>query len=911
MKSFRRLRAMFRKEELDRHLSDEMHFHLGKQIEQNLAAGMSPEEARYAALRRFGGVEQVEEECRDAWGVRFIETLLQDIRFALRMLAKSPGFTAVAVLTLALGIGANTAIFTLIDAVMLRNLPVTDPTQLVLFYDGVSTGTHSSDSFVPPDNIYSYAAWDYIRTHNEAFEGLCTFRQGSDRMTMRVLGTSEAAKPEHVRGHLVSGNYFAVLGVGATAGRLLTTQDDTASSDPSAVISYEFWRRRFHADPTAIGKSIDLNGTGFTIVGVAPAEFFGERVESPPDFWLPLARTPQVLPGESWLTRQDLYWLNLMGRLKAGVTLAQAQSYVNTQFHQFYLAHAGSQLTAKMQQQILQARIELKPGGRGISRLRFDYSQPLHVLMAVVALVLLIACANVATLMLARASSRRQELFVRVAMGAGRGRMIRQLLTESILLAVCGAAAGVILAWWGVRLLNGMLPPVSVVKLNPDVPVLAFTLSISIVTGILFGLVPALRSSRIRVTGGAATWSPGFRSGATFKPAYTLVVVQVTLSSVLLLGAALLTHSLLDLERQGLGFNAENVLVVSTDFRLAGLQPGELLPLYRNIQDRLNSLPGVASAGIARFSPISGSISSGNFSLAGFQPPAGKEIIMYDLPVGPGFFQTMDIPVLLGRTFGPEDTPASPLVAVVNQTFAREYLTNQNPIGRHMNFGAPFKAPGYEIIGVVADSRYYAVREEPQPMAFFSIWQAGLDKHVDPYAHQLIIRTTHEASGAIAEVRQVLSGIDNRLPIMGVQTLHEQINESLHQERMVTQLCSFFGLLALLLACVGLYGTMSYSVTCRTNEIGIRLALGAQRSHVVRMFLRDSTTLVGLGVACGLPLGMGASRWIRSFLYGLPNLDWMAAGGALALLVAIAALAAYLPARRASEVDPMVALRNE
>jgi predicted permease len=904
-KFFSRRKRMM--EDLDQDIRD----FTERETQDHIERGMFPEEARYAALRRFGNVTRIKEDAWEVWGFVWLEQLWQDIRFGVRVLAKNRGFTAVAVLTLALGIGANTAIFTMINAVMLRDLPVKAPARLILFNDGVSTGTHSTDSPTPPNDIYSYGAWDYLRTHQDAFAGLCAFRQGWDRMTLRVLGASEPEKPEPARAHLVSGSYFAVLGVGAATGRLLTEQDDTPASPPSAIISYDFWLRRFHAERSAVGKAVELNGAMFTIVGVTPREFFGERVEAPPDFWLPLSRAPQVLPGEEWLTRRDLYWLNMMGRLKPGVSVAQAQASLNTQYHQFYLAQAGAQITPKKQQQILQSHIQLKPGGRGISTLRFKYSQPLHILMAVVAVVLLIACANVATLMLARASSRGQELFVRLAMGAGRGRVIRQLLTESILLAVCGASGGVVLAVWGVHLLSTMLPLSSAIKLTPDATVLAFAAGVAMLTGVLFGFVPALRSTRVSLAGRAAARSSTSGGGSVFKPAYTMVVVQVALSCVLLTGAALLTHSLLDLERQDLGFNAHNVLVVRTDLRLAGLQPGELLPFYRSIQERLKSLPGVTSAAIARFSPISGSVSSGNFSLVGYQPPRGKEIEMYDLPVGPGFFQTLDIPVLLGRTFGPEDTPASPPVAVVNQTFAREYLPNQNPIGRRINFGEPFEAPGYEIIGVVADSRYYAVRDKPEPMAFFSIWQAGMDKHADPYAHQFIIRTAHHPANAVAEVRQAITGIDSRVPVLEVQTLHEQISDSLREERLVAQACSFFGLLALVMVCVGLYGTMSYAVTRRTNEIGIRMALGAQRSHVAGMFLRDSAALVALGVACGLPMGLGASRGIRSLLYGVPNFDWMAIGGALALLVAIAALAAYLPARRATKVEPMVALRYE
>ncbi len=905
-----KLGALFRRRKPVDDLAEEIRSHLEMEEQENLESGMPPDEAHYAALRRFGNVALAQERSREMWGWNSVETLWQDLRFGLRQLRRSPGFTAVAVVTLALGIGANTAIFTLINAVLLQSLPVKDPGQLMLFYDGVTTGTSSTDMGIPND-IYSYPAWEYFRDHDESFESLCAFRQESDRLSMQMGGSSETQQKEQVRGHLVSGSYFTVLGVRATAGRLLTAQDDMPTAPPGAVISYEFWRRRFNLDRSVIGKTLDLNGTVFTIVGATPKEFFGERIDRPPDFWLPLSRQPQVLQRESWLASQNVYWLNLMGRLKSGVTMESAQATLNTQLHQFYTAQAGSRLTPERQRQIQSAQILLKRGARGISILRFVYSQPLHILMAVVALVLLIACANVATLMLARASARRHELFVRLALGAGRSRLVRQLLTGSVLLALCGAVAGAVLAGWGVHLLVAMIPPASAVKVKPDLLVLGFTLAVSVLTGVLFGLIPALSSSKVGLTGSPAARSSASRGGSTFKPAYTLVVLQVALSSLLLVGAALLTHSLLDLERQDLGFNSENLLLVRTGFQLTGVPPAELLPLYRQIQERLNSLPGVSSASMARFSPISGSSSSGNFSLEGYATSPGKVLVVFGLPVGPGFFATLGIPMLLGRPIGPQDTPASPLVAVVNQTFVQEYLPNRNPIGRRMRLGAPFKAPGAEIIGVVADSKYYNLREKPKPMAFFSLWQAGADKHLDAYAGELMIRTSQDPSGAVAEVRRALTEIDSRLPILGVQTLHEQIYESLHQERMITKSCGFFGFLALLLACIGLYGTMAYSVARRTNEIGIRMALGAQRSRILWLFLRDSVVLVVLGLTLGLPLAMGATRWIRSFLFGLPSVNWVAISGTIVVMVVVSAGAAYLPARRATKVDPMVALRHE
>jgi predicted permease len=596
-----------------------------------------------------------------------------------------------------------------------------------------------------------------------------------------------------------------------------------------------------------------------------------------------------------------------MGRLKPGVTLRGAQAVLNTQLHQFYTAQAGAQLSPERRREFQQAHIDLKPGVRGISWMRLEYSEPLHVLMAIVALVLLIACANVATLLLARRSARRQELFVRLALGASRARLIRQLLTESVLLALLGGAAGMAFAWGSVKTLAAAVKVNSAVNVRPDLLVLGFTLGISILTGIVFGLVPALRSRDMEWKLGSAVRVPEFGM-SRFNPAHALVVLQVSLSSVLLVGAGLLTHSLVALEHQDLGFNRDNVLLVRTDPRLAGYQPAELFALYRQMQDRLNALPGVLSASIARYSPLSGSSSSSNLSIEGYIPPADQDMDVYGVEVGPQFFETLGTPLLLGRPIGPRDTPASPAVAVVSESFVRNFFPNQNPIGRHFCLGAPFKAPGFEIIGVAADSKYYKMSEKPKPMAYFSAWQSG---GREEYVGQLLLRTSGDPSGATAEVRQALHDIDARLPILDVTTLRARAYASLRQERMITTFCSFFGLLALLLASIGLYGTMAYSVVRRTNEIGIRMALGAQRPQVLWMVLRESVVLVILGLTVGLPLALAGTRWIKSFLFGVPAMDPVGIGAAVILMAVVSTFAGYLPARRATKVDPMTALRHE
>lgn len=884
---FRRLLNLFRPDELEAGIREELEFH------------------RSQTHGEFGNLGVIQDRTRAASTVVPLETILHDIRYGLRQLRKTPVLSTVLVLSLALGIGANTAVFTLINAVMLQSLPVKNPHELVLLYDGVNTGVYSGDD-IHGDSL-SYPEWEFLRDHNTSFQELSAFRQGSDNLVMRMTGASSSGPKEQARGHLVSGTYFRVLGVEAAAGRVLTPEDDAIAAPPVAVISDSFWRRRFQRKPAAVGSTVDLNGTAFTIVGVAPREFYGERVESPPDFWLPLTRQAEILQRESWMGERDVYWLNLIARLKPGVTLDRAGAIVSTQVRQFYLAHAGEHPSQELLRKIREVQVRLKPGARGISWMRFTYSEPLHILMAVVGLVLLIACANVATLLLSRAHARRHELFARLAVGASRSRLIRQLLTESVLLALLGGAAGVVIAWWGVKALVLIVRVNSVVKVVPDLIVLGFTLMVSILTGLIFGLIPALRSSRMEWRIASAVRAPDVRT-SRLNPAYGLVVLQVALSSILLVGAGLLTHTLVDLETQDLGFNRDRLLLVTTDPRLAGYQPDQLPALYRQFDETLNSLPGVESASLARYSPISGSSSSGNFSLEGYTLPAGKRMDAYFVEVGPRFFETLGIPTLLGRTIEPRDGFGGSGVVVVNKTFVDQFLPGQNPLGRHYSKGSPFRAPGMEIVGVVADSKYYKAGETAKPMIFSSAWQAD-GSHA--YAGELLIRTTGDPASSSRAVREAIRRIDGRLPVLKTTTLREQISDSMQHQRAITTFCAVFGLVALSLASIGLYGTMAYAVARRTNEIGIRMALGAQRAHVLWIVLRDSAALVIIGLALGLSLAMVAARWISSLLYGLRPSDPAALAGAITLMAAASILAGYLPARRAARVDPMVALRNE
>jgi len=841
-------------------------------------------------------------------------TLIQDLKYGLRMLLKSPGFTAVVVLSLGLGIGANTAIFTLIDAVMLKTLPVEKPEQLALFFDGSDEGTRVSRGGMGTGErwrYYSYPLYEYLRDHNQFFQGLCAFRLGEDRLSVSLQG-ARSGSTHKAAGHLVSGNYFSVLGVNAIIGRTLSPEDDRPGARPSAVISYGYWKSEFGGDPSVVGRTADLNGTPFTIVGITPPEFFGERVRKSPDFWLPLATQPQVMLHDSYLNDSGVYWLNLMGRLKPSATRQQAQAAATVQLRQYFTDLFGSHLSEGDRKEIAGSYVKLAPGGPGVSGLRLNYSQPLRILMAFVALVLLIACANVANLLLSRAAARQKEISMRLALGAGRARLIRQLLSESLMMATLGGVLGALFAWWGVDILvtkfAGRTSPLNV---HPDLAVLLFTLLICVLAAILFGLAPALRSTRVDLapalkSNAGATAAPGQR----WSLGKALVSLQAALSLLLLFGAGLLVRTLEKLETEDLGFNRQHVLLVSIDPRLAGYQPAQLAPFYQQLLDRVNALPGVRSASVAAYSPLSGSSRSTDITVQGYTSPPGTDTDVNTNVVGRKYFETARMPMLLGREFGPQDTATSPKVAVINATVARDFFGKGNPIGRRFGFGGgDTKHSGdIEIVGVVADAKYKDVRNKPTRMVFVPVLQAQGD---EAFVNEVDVRTLGDPRAVVSEVRGVINEINPSLSVTNVTTLSEQVSDWFNEERTISELCSFFGLLALTLASVGLYGVMAYAVARRTSEIGIRMALGARSADVLRMVLREALLLVLAGVAVGIPAALAASRLIASMLFGLTPWDPLTISIATLALVAVAVLAGYLPARRASRVSPIVALRYE
>jgi predicted permease len=905
MKLIHKIGALFRKDGLDRELSDEMAFHLEKQIEQNMGAGMSEDDARYEAMRRFGGVEQAKEECRDAWGVRFMETLLQDLRFGLRMLVKNPGFTAVAVLTLALGIGANTAIFSLINAVLLRELPVRNPQQLVLMGQGRSAG--STNDFANTE-LYSFPFYREMREKNEVFSDATAVLSIFFSKMHGAVGGSQQLETFNVQ--LVSGSYFSFLGVEPKLGRAFTVADDQpAGGHPVAMLSYSWWDRRFGHDPAVIGKTVTLGATDYTVIGITPPGFFGTTIGESPDVWIPLSMEKQVSPGWNGLEDKNFESLYILGRLKPGVSASAAQANINVLARQVWQGQAGGTLTKQQQDNLREARIELTPIARGLPRVRRVAAMPLQILMVVVGLVLLIACANIANLSLARATTREREIAVRMGVGASRTRLVRQMLTENVLLAFLGGALGVLLAGWASSSLLNMLPhgadplPLNVA---PDTRVLLFTFAVSVFTAFLCGIAPALRATRVALTH-SLQGGRGVASVTTRTPlSKGLIVAQVAISLALISAAGLFLRTLVNLSNVDTGFNKENVLLFGLDPASVGYKEDlRVVNLYQQIEQQVGAMPGVRADSISFFTFNQGGWTE-YISIPGRMRTSEDDLIVSGNVAGPGYFATMGIPLFLGRVFGPQDTAASPKVAVINETFARRFFPGGSPLGRHFGMGgAAAHDNDIEVVGVVKDAKYVSLQEQPFPAAYFPYTQ-----HVQ-YLGDFEVRYTGKPEAIIPEVRQAIAQVDRSLPVTYQGSMVEEIDRSLAGESLIAQLSSFFGLLAAFLACIGIYGMMSYAVTRRTNEIGIRMALGAERSRVLWMVMRESLLLVGTGVAIGIGVAIAFARLISNELYGLKGTDPVTIGASALALIGVAALAGYLPARRAAKVDPMVALRHE
>lgn len=891
---WRRLLFYLRRDQFDRELAEEMRFHLEMNAEEKLAAGMTPQEARHAAQRQFGNQALLQEVSREIWGVRSIETLFQDLRFGLRIMLKSPDFTAVAVLSLALGIGANTAIFTLLNAVVLRTLPVNEPERLVkLSYAGPGY----------ENNNFSYPYYERLRDGNHSLSGLVAI-SGRRRLYVGVRGKGELA-----RGELVTGNYFSVLGVNPLLGTLFTAEDERQRA-PVAVISYGYWRQRFGGDPSAVGTTVTLNQKPFTIIAVTPPQFSGVTIGISPDVWLPLRLHDQFEVGPQPWDKPFNVWLAIMGRLKQGVTEDQAKADLDSIFRQFHteLVPTSTPNERRVAERLSrEANINLEGGATGYGgSLRSEYEFPLKILMAFVGLVLLVACANVATLLLARATARQREIAVRLAIGAGRGRIIRQLLTESFLLAALGGTLGILIAWAGSRSLLAMVSDGDAIDLTPDLQVFIFTAAASLITAILFGLAPAVRASRVSPFT-AIKEQTGHIAHSRGRLDKALIISQVAISILLLAGAGLFVRSFNKLWNVDTGYDRENVLMFSVNPRLTGYPIDRLSNLYRQLLERIESTPGVTSASLSFVRPVDDeayfvTILDG-IDEQRLEPD--KAIRVAWNAIGPGYFATLGTPMLLGREFRIEDNETAPKVAIISETMARRHFPDQNPVGKRIA-STPDNLD-LEIVGVVKDSKYGNLKDAPCNVLYRPIFQSNLSSSNVTFEARYMGAT----STMISQLRQQVEEVDRNLPLFRIKTLVVQAQESLRKERLVTTLSSSFALLALLLAGIGVYGLLSYSVIRRTGEIGIRMALGAQRRDVVWLVVREGLPLVIAGVAIGVPLTLALTQYVRGMLYGLSPQDPITLIAAVLLLVGVAAVASLLPARRASRLDPMDALRHE
>ncbi len=834
-------------------------------------------------------------------------TLFQDVRYGLRMLRRNPGFAIVAVLTLALGIGANTAIFSLINAVLLKSLAVQDPQQLVIVGDPAMANSTSIGT--PRTDIYSYPLYRDLRDGNDVFSGMAASGQ-EHRVAVETPGSGVVTEDATV--NLVSGNYFSVLGVFPFRGRSLAPEDDRAkSSNPVAVVSYEFWIRKLAENPAVIGQTVRLNKNPYVIIGIAAPGFFGDTVDEKQDFWVPMSMQPQMMPGRPWLDDIHASWLRVMARLKPGVSRSQAEANLDVLFQQWLQGPQGRPLDPGDQQALKQQKISVVPGGGGFSGLRPEFSRPLILLMAIVGLVLLIACVNVANLMLARANSRQREIAVRLAIGASPGHLIRQLLTESALLAFAGGLAGLLVAHWGTAsLLKLSLSARAAegLRVSPDWRVLAFTACVCLVTGLLFGLAPALRSAKLAVAPTLKENTVAQAGSGRFPLGKILVASQVAVCLLVLFAAGLLVRSLKNLRDLDLGYSRDNILMARVDPVAAGYKPAQTIDYEREMSARLAALPGVRNVTASENGLFSGTESADQMKIEGYTPSRDKDRVVYWDQVGANYFHALGIPILAGREFGPQDTPTSLKVAIINESMAEFYFGHANPIGRKMWIDdQEHKDQPMEIVGVARDVRDHTLRGPVQRRFYVPTGQA-LDAM---YAVNFEIQTAGKPQDLTEPVRKAFAALDANVPVSQIRTLDELVDSSISKDILVARLSAFFGLLALMLACVGLYGVMSYTVSRRTREIGVRMALGAQRTQVLGMVLNEGLKLVLIGIVVGIPIALLASRVFSSMLFGLSPADPLSMLTVIAVLGSIATLAGLIPARRATKVDPMVALRYE
>ena len=905
------LRSLFGKQRVDSELDEELQSYLEASAADKRRSGISPQAARRLAKIEIGSRTSVKHQVWSSRWESLPDNLFQDLRFALRQLLKTPGFTFVALLSLALGIGANTAIFTLFNAILLRPLAVPNPQELVLFGEGNAQGSIGSLPNRAAWPLFSYQFFHDFRQKAASFSGLAAMSSLSFHQQASIAGSGY----QPVQVNLVSGNYFSVLGIPPFLGRTISEDDDKAAGAGTiAVASYTWFQHHFNGDPSALGKLIRIQGHDYTLAGVAQPGFSGITVGEATDLWIPLSMQKEISPGWNGLEKKLFQSLYLIGRLKPGITMAQANTSSNVLFQQILRnGYVGATPSKKELDSLQHASVQLTSASRGISHLRREFSLPLKILMTIVALVLLIACANIANMLLARGVARTREIAVRMAIGASRARVVLQLLIESLLLALIGAAIGVALAWrTGAMLLNMAAPGPDPVPLNvtPDLAVLAFTLTVTVLTALLFGMLPAFKASHLEFTSALKDGRGSSSASTSSAFARSLIAGQIALSVVLLIAAALFLRSLIKLTNIDTGFDKHNVLLFSMDSSTANLPhgtPDEIrsVRLQEQIESRIQSIPGVQSDSFAFFTFNNGGWTD-FVTFQGIQRTRENSDNAAFNNIGNGFFSTMGIPFVAGRTFNVHDTQTSPKVAIINETMARRFFPNSSPIGHH--FGTsddPVHSNEIEVVGVVKDAKYFDLTEQTTMAAYFPCTQnAG-------FYGNFAVRYAPGANRQmlITQTRSAIAQINPNILVTNVSSLEEQVDRSIATQSLIARLSTFFGVLAVFLACIGIYGLMSYSVARRTNEIGIRLALGAQTRTLLWMILRESLLLLVAGLFVGVPIAVASTRILKSQLYQLSPLDPLAIGASVAVIAVMTILAAWLPARRATKVDPMVALR--
>jgi predicted permease len=896
---YQRLLNLTRGDALSKDLDREMQFHIAERADELVAQGMSKDEALREARRRFGHVQAQKETTRDADIVVWLESLAADVRYALRALRLSPGFTFVAVLSIGLGVGANTAIFSLINAVMLKSLPVPHAEELLKIerVDVDARGERSAGS------TFTNPLWEEIQRGQDAVDA---FAYGTESFNL-----ANGGEARRIDGNWVSGSYFPVLGARPLAGRLLARGDDTRGCAAVAVVSAGFAAREYGAPAGALSRTVSLDGHPFEIVGVTEPSFFGVEVGSRVQVYAPICAEAILRGSASGLDERSKWWLQLMGRPRNHYTTTQVNARLAGAASAIHAATLPANWPANFQAEYLKSSLSAEPAATGYSALRTSYSEALFALMVVVGVVLLIACANVAHLLLARAAKRQREMALRLALGAGRGRLIRQLLTESVLLALLGSALGAVFARWASGFMVGLLANRTNqvwLDLGLDLRVLGFTMGVATLTGILFGLVPAWRATRVAPQSALQAQGRGADAGpGRWAITKGLVVGQVALSLVLLVAAGLLLRSFQKLATLDPGFQRQGVLLVDLDVENTGYPEARRVLIYHDVLKRLRALSGVRSASASLITPISGRGWNGDIEADGFVPQGERDGIVWFNGVSDGFFATMSTRLVAGRDFGPADVAGGTPVAIVNEAMARKVFGSANPIGKvFRSRNGPGLGPPTEVIGVVQDARYRSLKDDNTATVYLpwtqtELWGSSLSFELradgDPAALMPAVRT--------------LAGDVNHAISLDFVTLSEQINTSLARPRLLATLSAFFGALALLLATVGLYGTVAYSVARRQNEIGIRIALGAERSRVVRMILGEVGRLMAAGTVLGVLIALAATRFLTSFLYGLTATDPTTLAFSVAALAAVALAAGALPAWRAARLDPMAALREE